>query len=62
MGKNEFAKEFGVFGIPSVWIIDKYGTVAAKEIRDDELLKQKISEMLGPPYSETTADPGDELN
>jgi thiol-disulfide isomerase/thioredoxin len=58
--KNEFAKEFGVFGIPSVWIIDKNGTVAAKEIRDEKKLKQKISELIREPYTGTESVPENE--
>ena len=48
--ENEFAKGFGVFGIPSVWIIDKNGTIIAKELRNEKQLKQKISEILDQPY------------
>jgi len=44
--ENEFAKKFGVISIPSIWIIDKNGKIAAKDIYEEKQLTQKISEIL----------------
>ncbi|MFC1494331.1 TlpA family protein disulfide reductase [Thermodesulfobacteriota bacterium] len=47
--KKEFAEKFGVFSIPSLWIIDKDGKIAANQIFKEEKLKEQINNVLGKP-------------
>jgi thiol-disulfide isomerase/thioredoxin len=45
--KKEFAEEFGVFSIPSLWIIDKEGKIAAvNQVFKEEKLKEQINNAL----------------
>jgi thiol-disulfide isomerase/thioredoxin len=44
--ENSMARQFEVTGVPSLWIIDKSGHIAAKHIFEEEELRFKIAKLL----------------
>jgi thiol-disulfide isomerase/thioredoxin len=44
--ENKFARKFEVYFIPSLWVIDKKGRIAAKHVETEKELRSKIAESL----------------
>ena len=49
---NPIARQYGITAIPSIWVIDPEGRVAALKIWDEQL-QAKLMELLGPSEKST---------
>jgi peroxiredoxin len=45
-GANQAAEAFGVAGIPAIFLLDSQGTIAAADLRDEQII-QEIEKALG---------------
>ena len=53
--ENKFALQYGVFSIPTMWLVDKCGNLRATDVRFD--LEQRIKSLLDEQESPAPNDP-----